>query len=200
MSTSGQAYANAEPTKRLFIDLLTRDISLEHAILDLIDNSINSAIRERRLDLAASFDDFIGPGTKPANEKSVVEISYSSNEFKITDDCGGIELEAAKNTVFRFGRGKSAPTGDMLSVYGLGLKRALFKIGDDIKVSSQTKQSAFVVEFSASDWPRATKMREPTRMRVPTKMRQPTRARIMFGDFHFVRRREVQNYRVVAPL
>jgi hypothetical protein len=37
-------YANANPEKRLFISLLTRDISLIAAFLDLIDNSVNAAV------------------------------------------------------------------------------------------------------------------------------------------------------------
>ncbi|MEL0156366.1 hypothetical protein, partial [Sphingopyxis sp.] len=36
--------ADASAEKRLFISLLTRDIPLVAAFLDLIDNSINSAI------------------------------------------------------------------------------------------------------------------------------------------------------------
>jgi hypothetical protein len=36
--------ASASPEKRLFISLITRDISLADAFLDIIDNSINSAL------------------------------------------------------------------------------------------------------------------------------------------------------------
>ena len=36
--------ADASPEKRLFISLLTRDITMKAAFLDLIDNSINSAL------------------------------------------------------------------------------------------------------------------------------------------------------------
>jgi hypothetical protein len=42
--------------------------------------------------------------------------------------------------------------GDVLSVYGIGLKRALFKIGDHIKVWSQDKSDAFIVEDHATAW------------------------------------------------
>jgi len=34
----------AIPTKRLFIDILTRDISVRACILDLIDNSVDAYI------------------------------------------------------------------------------------------------------------------------------------------------------------
>lgn len=33
------------PTKQFFIEMITRDISIEDAIMDLVDNSIDGAIR-----------------------------------------------------------------------------------------------------------------------------------------------------------
>lgn len=152
MADSEPTYAIAEPTKRLFLSLLTRDISLEHAILDLIDNSINSAIHQRNLDLVDSFDEFVSGKLSSAQQPSEISIRFSADEFEIADKCGGIPLEAAKNTVFRFGRDEKGADGDVLSVYGVGLKRALFKIADHIHVWSQTEKNAFVVEDHAADW------------------------------------------------
>ena len=40
----GRLHADASPEKRLFISLLTRDISMVAAFLDLIDNSVNAAV------------------------------------------------------------------------------------------------------------------------------------------------------------
>jgi hypothetical protein len=37
--------AVAAPTKQFFVSMLTRDISLEDAILDLIDNCLDGALR-----------------------------------------------------------------------------------------------------------------------------------------------------------
>lgn len=152
MPESEPTYANAEPTKRLFLSLLTRDISLEHAILDLVDNSINSAIRERSLNLVESFDDFVSGRLAALFEPSEIAIRFSVDEFEIADKCGGIPLQAAKNTVFRFGRDETSAEGDVLSVYGVGLKRALFKIADHIQVWSQDDKNAFIVEDHAAEW------------------------------------------------
>jgi len=44
--------ANAFPRKRFFLEMFTRDISLEDCILDLIDNSIDSLVRTKDLDPA----------------------------------------------------------------------------------------------------------------------------------------------------
>ena len=43
------------PTKQFFIDMITRDISIEDAIIDLLDNSIDGA---NRMAIAAGKSDF----------------------------------------------------------------------------------------------------------------------------------------------
>jgi hypothetical protein len=45
MSNNSSRVINAEPTKDLFIDMLVRDIPLISAIIDLVDNSVDGAIR-----------------------------------------------------------------------------------------------------------------------------------------------------------
>lgn len=41
---------DATPTKQLFIDILTRDLSLRACILDLIDNSVDGYTRRKYKD------------------------------------------------------------------------------------------------------------------------------------------------------
>ncbi|MCX6645098.1 MAG: hypothetical protein NTY09_01875 [bacterium] len=48
-----QKYASAKPRKQFFVQMFTRDISLEDCILDLIDNSFDSLIKVSDLDLSA---------------------------------------------------------------------------------------------------------------------------------------------------
>ena len=48
--------ANANPEKRLFISLITRDIPLVAAFLDLIDNSVNCAVEAVSNDLQTAAD------------------------------------------------------------------------------------------------------------------------------------------------
>ncbi|MCK4476817.1 MAG: ATP-binding protein [Methanophagales archaeon] len=104
----------AIPTKRLFIDILTRDISVRACILDLIDNSVDAYIR---------------------NELSVrreIRLNISKDEFEIFDNCGGIEYNFLKTTVFRFGADIIERDKPTLGIYGIGLKRAILKIGKTI--------------------------------------------------------------------
>jgi hypothetical protein len=49
--------AEASPEKRLFISLITRDIGLVDALIDLTDNSVNAAMKSNRNSFAST-DDF----------------------------------------------------------------------------------------------------------------------------------------------
>ncbi|MDQ7832758.1 MAG: hypothetical protein RDU30_13570, partial [Desulfovibrionaceae bacterium] len=53
---SDRYIAKAEPTKSFFIDMLVRDIPLQRAIIDVIDNSIDAALSQSAS--SNSFDKF----------------------------------------------------------------------------------------------------------------------------------------------
>lgn len=44
---------NAHPAKRFFVEMLTRDIELKDSILDLLDNCVDGAMREKKDELAS---------------------------------------------------------------------------------------------------------------------------------------------------
>src|SRR4051812_300595 len=97
--------ANAQPQKRLFLELITRDITLEDAILDLIDNSLNSILQREQINLTESFDEILSATRMPAKfAKYKVDISIDEKSFQLIDNCGGIGYEAARTVVFQFGR------------------------------------------------------------------------------------------------
>jgi hypothetical protein len=138
--------ASAEPDKRLFIEMLTRDIELIPAILDLWDNSIDGAMRE--LDK----NDESGAKNKPLNGHKVT-ITINANEFAISDNCGGIPLDVAVNYAFRFGRAKNAPSVDgAVGSFGVGMKRALFKIGRAFVVESKSGTGQFEMDIDVETW------------------------------------------------
>jgi hypothetical protein len=141
---------NAYPTKQFFLEMFTRDISLEDCILDLIDNSIDSLIKTKKIDIEAQvFGSSNGASTGPASN---IRVTFDKNHFRIEDDCGGIPRHDAETDVFCFGHSaKSHPTG-RLGVYGIGLKRALFKLGDFIEVESYRPEGNFKVTIDVSVW------------------------------------------------
>lgn len=130
---------DAEPTKTFFIDMLTRDIPLEQAILDLVDNSVDGAKSHRDPEKGLS--------------GRWVRIQFDAHQFSITDNCGGFGKEAARTYAFKFGRPEGAKrTPHSIGQFGVGMKRALFKFGDKFVVRSATPDEAWAVEVDVTDW------------------------------------------------
>lgn len=145
--------ADASPEKRLFISLITRDISLAEALLDLIDNSINAAL-EPLADQLKTADDYQrlleNNRIKP---KVQIDLTVGSTKIAINDDAPGISIDTAEHHVFKFGRDTAdADESDRLSVYGIGLKRAIFKCGNKIKITSDHKKGGFELKLNVQEW------------------------------------------------
>lgn len=68
---------DASPTKSFFIYMLTRDIDVRPAIVELIDNSIDGAKKIRN---------------NTEYEGLFIKINMSQDKFIIEDNCGGIDL------------------------------------------------------------------------------------------------------------
>lgn len=146
--------ADASPEKRLFISLLTRDISLVAAFLDLIDNSINAALAPFA-DKLSTAEGYLSALDDPEISASTsIDIVFTAESVKITDNAAGIDSETAKSSVFKFGRAapNSRASQDRLSVYGIGLKRAIFKMGDQISMVSDHEQGGFALDLDVPAW------------------------------------------------
>lgn len=138
---------SASPTKDFFISMITRDISLEDCILDLLDNAIDGA--RSQLTRATAHESSL---TRFAGFH--VEIFVAKEKFAIVDNCGGIAIKQAKSYAFHFGRKRDAPAGapESVGLYGIGMKRAMFKIGRTIVVKSSTATESFVVPIDVNTW------------------------------------------------
>jgi len=73
-------FAAANPEKRLFIELITRDITLADAILDIVDNSINAAMEPRAKSLKTSAD-YAQTLSTVRTPSATIEISVSATEI-----------------------------------------------------------------------------------------------------------------------
>jgi len=132
---------DAMPTKDFFISMLVRDIDLVDAIADLFDNCVDGA---RRMKAAGKYDGLS------------VRIKTSPSEFSITDNCGGIPVDVARFYAFRFGRPEGMPlTKHGIGQFGIGMKRALFKLGKTFVVESTTKDASFKVRVNVDEWKRS---------------------------------------------
>jgi hypothetical protein len=129
---------DASPTKEFFISMLVKDIDLIDAIADLVDNSVDGA---RGLKTDNIFDGLY------------VNIEVSSGSFKITDNCGGFSIDVARKYAFKFGRPVEAGMlNHSIGRFGVGMKRAIFKIGKKFRIESRTQDSYFLLEDDVDSW------------------------------------------------
>jgi len=123
---------SAFPVKSFFIETLVKDISLHDAILDLVDNSIDSYIK------------------RGLTDKRNIDIDFDETKFVINDNCGGINRSELLERVFRFGK-TVKEKGRTISVFGIGLKRAIFKMGRRIVIETDDGQN-FCSVLIDDDW------------------------------------------------
>src|SRR5882762_11878465 len=110
---------SGHPAKNFFVNMLTRDIDLQDAILDLLDNCVDGAIRTRTREMAS----------KDSLDGYWARITLSERKFTIEDNCGGIPWSLAKNKAFCMGRpGDTHAKAGTIGVVGIGMKRAIFKM------------------------------------------------------------------------
>lgn len=137
---------DAAPVKSFFVYMLTRDIRLEDAILDLLDNCVDGILRS-------------GLGKAAKDKKTPYKgfwahIKFDKGNFEISDNCGGIPWSLHKYA-FTMGREadpnrpKDAP--GTVGAYGIGMKRAIFKMGKQCSISTRNEKDAYDVEISP-DW------------------------------------------------
>lgn len=143
MSTPHTQYqpVDASPVKSFFVHMLTRDIGLEDAILDLLDNCVDGILRSHR----------IRRSTQPYKGFQAT-IRFSKDDFMISDNCGGIPW-SLHDYAFRMGRAADRPSDAPggVGVYGIGMKRAIFKMGQHCLISTQNGDNKYDVEFTP-DW------------------------------------------------
>ncbi|MEV4134422.1 ATP-binding protein [Dactylosporangium sp. NPDC049742] len=129
---------DASPEKRFFIRMLVKDIELIPAVLDLVDNSVDGALALRGEE---SFKDLW------------VRLDVSPEGFKISDNCGGIDLDVARSYAFRFGRpAEFQGIVGSIGQFGVGMKRALFKLGSAFAVESRTSNTSFSLSVDVDGW------------------------------------------------
>lgn len=147
----------AYPAKAFFVDMITRDIALQDAILDLLDNCIDGIRRVGAIEGAKPYKGYFS------------HITFNEKEFIIEDNCGGIPLDVARQYAFMMGRPANRDTTlpKTIGVYGIGMKRAIFKMGRSCVVHSNHQKHTFDVEID-KDW-----MRDDTKWDLEAVLAKP---------------------------
>jgi hypothetical protein len=140
MTKQSEDHAEASPTKQFFVSMLTRDITLADAILDLVDNCLDGALRQ-------------ADGKEVDYTKHFVTIELAKDHFSIEDNCGGIPRVVAKNYAFKMGRepddDRDSET-ETIGMYGVGMKRAIFKMGREALVRTRYGKDTFEVPITSA--------------------------------------------------
>ena len=151
MRTNKYDPVDATPVKSFFVEMLTRDIELVDAILDLLDNCVDGILRQKGESAG-----------KTPYEGFEAEIEFGKNSFAISDNCGGIPW-SLHDYAFRMGKEDRNRDSDLptVGVYGIGMKRAIFKIGKQCLISTQNKDDCYEVEITP-EW-----IAQPDNWRLP---------------------------------
>ena len=145
--------AQAYVTKSFLIDIITRDIGITEAILELVDNSLDKAVELFKIDVTKSLvEDYQFNVKLKLSEPIMVNIRLSKNEFLIEDNCGGISRKDLENEVFIFGNPKEDTEYNGLSAFGIGMKRAFFKLGKKVELYTVTSDDESAVIWDINKW------------------------------------------------
>lgn len=128
-----------EPEKDFFISMLIKDITLRDAIGDLVDNAVDA------IKVKGKNGNSLG--------KYFIKIKLDSDNFSISDNGTGIEEEVAREYAFKLGKPKEHQLNDFsIGRFGIGMKRAFFKIGNKIEVNSVAPNSKFNFNIPVNEW------------------------------------------------
>lgn len=122
------------PTKTFFIDILTQDIDVKNCIMDLLDNSIDSYKRHE------------------ISNRRKIKLTINKNKFEIYDTCGGIEKDLLKERAFIFGVEELKREKKSIGLYGIGMKRSIFKIGKKIDIISDDGEYTNSIPIVVNKW------------------------------------------------
>ena len=136
---------DTRPTKEVVVDSLTRDASVEACVFDLLDNAVDAARNAAYADhpgenqpLLESYDGF------------VIQLSLHAAGLRIKDNCGGIPADALSHVALRFGQRSSHRYG--IGIFGVGLNRALFKLGGRSRIVTDTGTERSELELNIADY------------------------------------------------
>lgn len=133
-------YFGADPA--YLIRGLSADISTRECIFDLVDNSIDAARNEI---LSRNDTQFDQHGLPASYQGFHVDIDLNSSSVKVQDDCSGMDEQELSMRAFRTGAKSQHPFG--IGHFGVGLKRAIFKLGTEVSLQTDGGREAFKISF-----------------------------------------------------
>jgi len=122
---------DATPDKRMLYSI-TRDIDIETAILELVDNAIDNSYANKTARLR-------------------VDVEITQDQIKIKDNSGGINENDLK-LLLQPGGTTRFQTDGLFGIFGMGAKRAIFAISSDITIKSRIRGNDGYEIHIPEDW------------------------------------------------
>ncbi|MEJ7860902.1 MAG: ATP-binding protein [Pyrinomonadaceae bacterium] len=143
----------AFPTKRFFVGMFTRDIELDDAILDLLDNCVDGVqrtLKRRREERGNAVEEVALEPDDQSYEGFWAAVEFGKGFFRISDNCGGIPKNSE---AFRLGNPNLEKDKGLATIgfYGIGMKRAIFKMGRHCTVTTKHRNEAYRVTIT-DEW------------------------------------------------
>lgn len=133
-------YFGADPA--YLIRGLSADISTRECIFDLVDNSIDAARNEVLGRADTRFDKH---GLPSSYRGFHIDIDLTPSTVRVRDDCSGMDEQELSRRAFRTGAKSQHPFG--IGHFGVGLKRAIFKLGTEVSLQTDNGREAFSFAF-----------------------------------------------------
>ena len=128
--------ADTRPTKEYLVHGLTQDVSVEECIFDLIDNSID-AFPEHSDEIVSEYNGY------------TINLILQKNLFLISDHGKGIDKIFLQKDTLRFGT-KTDHHTTSIGFYGIGLNRAIFKLGKKINITTETNLERSIINLDVA--------------------------------------------------
>lgn len=124
---------NAIPSKRLFLSIIA-DYDLNRSICELIDNALDIWVKDGKSGLLR------------------IQIDFDKNQqtLCISDNAGGVKKDDL-SVIVGPGQTTNQPTDEVIGIFGVGAKRAVVALAQDIKITTRHgKDKTYLVEFDDS--------------------------------------------------
>jgi len=120
----------ATPSKRLFLSIIA-DYDLNRSICELVDNGLDVWVRTKR--------------AKPITIR--LTLDRDQQRIRVEDDAGGLP-KSELGYIVGPGQTGSAPTDETIGIFGVGTKRAVVALAQDIRITTRHgKAKTHHVEF-----------------------------------------------------
>lgn len=140
-------------TKQLVVTSLTKDASIDECVFDLLDNAIDGA----RNTMNRSGQIALDRHGMPASYSGYwIRLTVSGTSISVADNCGGIKVPELRDLALKFGERSNHSFG--IGTYGVGLNRAIFRLGREAKLVTDdgVRRSTLEIDHAAylasPDW------------------------------------------------